>query len=77
MYDREMNATYIKRLSKGKDKKRFDAGVKFAQECVNKKFPQYKKNKYINNKGLKSLYLKNFNSLVANIVFVLEKNRMN
>ena len=77
MYARYMFATYIKRLAKGKDKKRFDAGVKFAQECVNKKFPQYKKNKYINNKRLKSLYLKNFNSLVANIVFVLEKNRMN
>lgn len=77
MYVRYMYATYIKRLSKSKDKKRFNEGVDFVISEVNKNFPDYKKNKYLNGKGFKSLYLKRFNKLLANAIYCLEKNKMN
>lgn len=77
MYVRYMYATYIKRLSKSKDKKRFNEGVDFVISEVNKNFPDYKKNKYLNGKGFKSLYLKHFNKLLANAIYCLEKNKMN
>lgn len=76
IYVRYMYATFIKRLSKSKDKKRFNDGVKFAKQCVNKRFPQYKKNKYLK-RGVKSMYLRHFNEFVANFVYILEKNKMN
>ena len=38
-------------------------------------FPNYKKNKYLTNK--KGLYLKNFNYILASIIYILEKNKMN
>lgn len=77
MYVRYMYATYIKRLSKSKDKNRFNEGVKFVISEVNKNFPDYKKNKYLNGKGFKSFYLKNFNKVLANMIYYLEKNKMN
>ncbi len=78
IYVRYMFATYIKRLSKAKDKKRFKQGVEFAIECVNKNFPNYKKNIYLNQrKCFKNIYLKNFNKLLAKMVYCAEKNKMN
>lgn len=77
MYVRYMYATYIKRLSKSKDKIRFNEGVDFVISEVNKNFPDYKKNKYLNGKGFKSLYLKHFNKFLANAIYCLEKNKMN
>lgn len=77
MYVRYMYATYIKRLSKSKDKKRFNEGVKFVISEVNKNFPDYKKNKYLNSSGFKGLYLKSFNKILANMIYYLEKNKMN
>ena len=46
MYARYMLATFVKRLSKSKDKKRFNDGVDYALEKVRSAFPNYKKNKY-------------------------------
>lgn len=77
MYARYMFATYIKRLSKSKDKKRFNVGVDTVLKEVKSRFPEYKKNKYINAGGFKNLYLKHFNKLLAKVIFVVEKNRMN
>ena len=76
MYARYMLATYIKRLSKSKDKRRFDKGVDTVLAEVKSAFPNYKKNKYLK-KGLKNLYIRFFNKALANVVFVLEKNKMN
>jgi glycosyltransferase involved in cell wall biosynthesis len=76
MYARYMLATFVKRLSKSKDKKRFNEGVEYALERVKTAFPEYKKNKYLK-KGLKNLYIRFFNKHLANIIFILEKNRMN
>lgn len=77
MYTRYMLATYIKRLSKAKDKKKFDDGVTFALETVKNTFPEYKKNIYLNNGSKKGIYLKHFNRFIANLIYIIEKNRMN
>lgn len=75
-YVRYLYATFIKRLAKMKDKKEFKKGVNTVIEAVNNKFPQYKKNKYLSY-SKKGLYLKYFNKFIANIVFLVEKNKMN
>lgn len=77
MYARYMLATYLKRLSKAKDIKRFREGISFAFGEVKKNFPNYRKNPYIVNGGLKGLYLKYFNPLFAYAIYFLEKDRMN
>lgn len=76
-YIRYTYGTFIKRLAKTKDKKKYNEGVKFAKEKVLENFPNYKKNKYINNKTGKSMYFKHFNKLIANIIFYKERNRLN
>lgn len=74
-YVRYLFATFIKRLSKTKNKIKFKKGCNFVKNKVKEKFPYYKKNKYLKNK--KGLYLKYFNNAFANIIFYLEKNKMN
>lgn len=69
-------ATYIKRLSKSKDMKKFKEGICLAKTRVNEVFPNYKKNKYLHS-GIKSFYLRNFNNFFAYLIFYLEKNKMN
>ncbi len=76
MYARYMLATFIKRLSKAKDKKRFDEGVAYALAKVKKAFPNYKKNVYLK-KGLKNMYIKHFNKFTATLIYCFEKNKMN
>lgn len=73
-YVRYLYATFIKRLAKMQDKEEFKKGVTEVIYQVKKNFPEYKKNKYLK-KDMKSLYLKYFNPIIANIVFKLEKNR--
>lgn len=77
MYVRYMFATYVKRLSKSKNKKIFNQRVKEAINAVKTNFPEYKKNIYLNGNGFKNFYLKNFSSFIANIIYIIEKNRMN
>ena len=72
-----MFATFIKRLAKTKNKEEFDKGFNFVTKKVNEQFPNYKKNKYIKKLNGKSLYLKYFNKTIANLIFKLEKNRLN
>lgn len=75
-YVRYSFATFIKRLAKSKDKDKFAKGVSYAIEKVKENFPNYKSNPYLK-KGMKNLYLKYFNPFIANIIFILEKNKMN
>lgn len=70
-------ATFIKRLSKSNDKKKFNEGVKFAINKVNEYFPDYKKNEYLSKRSCKNIYLKNFNMFFANIIYYLERNKKN
>ena len=76
-YVRYCYGTFIKRLAKAKNKKKFNEGIKFAKEKVKENFPKYKKNKYINAKSGKSKYLKHFNSLLATLIYYKEKNKLN
>lgn len=75
VYVRYLFATFIKRLAKSKNKKEFNKGFNFVMESVREKFPNYKKNKYL--VGKKGIYLKYFNKMLANIIYIVEKNRMN
>jgi len=74
-YVRYSYATFIKRLSKMKNKKEFNKGVKEVIRNVHEYFPNYKKNKYLT--GKKGMYLKHFNSIIAKFVYNREKNKMN
>lgn len=76
-YVRYLYATFIKRLAKTKDKKQFKNGYNFVREKVKDKFPNYRKNEYLKVKGFKNFYLKNFNWILAILIFVSEKNKMN
>ena len=76
-YVRYLYATFIKRLAKTKNKIEFKKGVDIVIDKVNRTYPNYKKNKYIKKLSFKSLYLKNFNKLIANIIYVTQKNKMN
>lgn len=76
IYVRYMLATYIKRLAKTKNKELFNNGVKFAKEKVCTRFPNYRKNTYLNGIG-KNFYLKYFNAFFADLIYYLEKNKMN
>ncbi len=76
-YVRYSYATFIKRLAKGKCKKEFWKGVKFARKKVQQKFPNYRQNKYMLEKTNKNWYLRHFNPCVANIIYYVERNKMN
>lgn len=76
-YVRYLYGTFVKRLVKSKDYKKVQSGIKAVQWKVNGTFPQYKKNSYLNRKGLKNKYLKYFNKQIGILVYLREKNRMN
>lgn len=69
-------ATFIKRLAKCKDKKKFKLGVDYVLKKVKDNFPEYKKNKYLSY-SKKGLYLKHFNKFIANVVYLVEKDKKN
>ena len=58
------------------NKELFNNGVKFAKEKVCTRFPNYRKNIYLNGIG-KNFYLKYFNAFFADLIYYLEKNKMN
>lgn len=74
-YVRYLYATFIKRLSKMKNKEEYNKGVERVIKEVNSKFPEYRKNKYL--VGSKGLYLKYFNKFIASLVYIKEKNSKN
>ncbi|MDQ0359803.1 glycosyltransferase family 2 protein [Breznakia pachnodae] len=76
-YVRYLFGTFIKRLAKAKDYKKFKEGTRYVMKKVNEQFPSYKKNKYLNEKNGKSTYLKQFNLLLATVIYFKEKNKMN
>ena len=76
VYVRYFLATFIKRMAKCKDKKKYLEAVDYALTKVKENFPEYKKNKYLK-KSKKGLYLKYFNKMIASLIFLVEKNRQN
>ncbi len=75
VYVRYLYATFIRRLAKCKDKEKFKKGVEVAMENVKNTFPDYKNNKYL--VGKKGFYLKHFNKFIANLVYMVDKNKLN
>ena len=76
VYVRYLFATFMKRLAKTKNKKLYNDGYKYVIDKVTKRFPDYKKNKYMKC-SKKGIYLKRFNKLIANIIFYIERNKSN
>lgn len=76
VYVRYLFATFMKRLAKTKNKKIYNDGYKYVIDKVKTRFPNYKKNKYMKC-SKKGIYLKNFNKLIANMVYYIERNRTN
>lgn len=74
-YIRYTYATFMKRLAKSKDKKKYIEGYKTVRKKVKETFPNYKKNKYL--KGKKGFYLKHYNRLFAEYIFLKEKDKGN
>ncbi len=72
-YVRYLYATFIKGATHF-SKEEFNLAVKEAKKNVQEHFPNYKHNKYLK-KSFKNIYLKHFNNLIANIVFMLYKRR--
>lgn len=63
-YTRILLCSSLKRITKVKDKKVRKALIKLTWQNLNKKFPQWKQNKYLNStKSFKNLYLKSINKL--------------
>lgn len=76
-YIRYCYATFVKRLSKAKDKKKFNEGIKYTMKKVKENFPDYRDNKYLKSKGKKMIYLRNFNRLFAKYIYIKEKDKGN
>lgn len=76
LYVRYHYATFIKRLAKTQDKKAFNKGVNYVLKEVNKTFPDYKKNRYLEH-GYKNFYIKHFNKVLSKVVYHYEKKKMN
>jgi len=67
-YVRYLLATFIKNSAKF-DKKNYKIAVDKAMENVILNFPNYKNNKYLNS-NIKGKYLKHFNPLFANLIYL-------
>lgn len=81
-YVRYAYNTFVKRLTKCKNYKKFMDGVRYAKAEVKKHFPKYRKNYYYwhyRSIGalLNSVYFIFFNRIFASIIYVVNKNKMN
>lgn len=70
-YVRYMFATFVKRLSRTKNKKEYYDGITKVINEVNKNYPDYRKNKYIKKLNFKAMYLKYFNKIISKIVYFI------
>lgn len=68
-YTRILLCSSLKRITKVKDRKVRKALIKLTWQNLNKKFPQWKQNKYLNStKSFKNLYLKSINKFIINLL---------
>lgn len=68
-YTRILLCSSLKRITKVKDRKVRKALIKLTWQNLNKKFPQWKQNKYLNSTKLfKNLYLKSINKFIINLL---------
>ena len=74
-YVRYNYATFIKRATIF-DKNQYVKATNIVMKNVKEKFPNYKKNKYINQLSFKNIYLKYFNKFLANVVYLIENRKI-
>ena len=68
-YTRILLCSSLKRITKVEDKKVRKALIKLTWQNLNKKFPHWKQNKYLNStKSFKNLYLKSINKFIINLL---------
>ena len=68
-YTRILLCSSLKRITKVKDKKVRKALIKLTWQNLNKQFPHWKQNKYLNStKSFKNLYLKSINKFIINLL---------
>lgn len=68
-YTRILLCSSLKRIIKVKDRKVRKALIKLTWQNLNKKFPHWKQNKYLNStKSFKNLYLKSINKFIINLL---------
>ena len=68
-YTRILLCSSLKRIIKVKDRKVRKALIKLTWQNLNKKFPQWKQNKYLNStKSFKNSYLKSINKFIINLL---------
>lgn len=68
-YTRILLCSSLKRIKNVKDKKVRKALIKLTWQNLNKKFPHWKQNKYLNStKSFKNLYLKSINKLTYKLI---------
>lgn len=75
LYARYAFTTFPKRLAKCKDKKKYTTGIDFVLKKTNEYFPDYKKNKYLSKMGMKGVYIKHFNKLLANVNYMVQNGK--
>ena len=75
LYARYAFTTFPKRLARCKDKRKYNIGIDFAFKKVNENFPDYKKNKYLSKMGMKGVYIKHFNKLLANVNYMVQNGK--
>ena len=66
-YARYILCSSMLRMIMIEDKKSRNKTIKFAWNSLNEKFPEWKKNKYLKEKGLKNKYMKSVNNLTLKI----------
>lgn len=69
-YVRYLFATLIINAAKSKNRELFNEALKNALENVKLRFPNFRKNRYFFQMGLKGLYLKTFNKFVSKIIYL-------
>lgn len=75
LYVRYSFATFPKRLAKCGNKEKYNNGIRYAFQNVEKHFPDYKKNYYLKHMGVKGLYIKHFNNFLSNMNYMIQNGK--
>lgn len=75
LYARYSLATFPKRLAKCGKISKYNKGIKYAVSKVKEYFPGYKNNKYLRKTGIKGLYIKHFNKILAYMNYLVQNGK--
>lgn len=72
-YVRYLYASFVKRLSKCANKITYYDGIQKVIKEVESNYPNYRQNKYLKRKKIKSVYLRLFNKRIAKLIYIFNK----